>query len=92
MSSADILKPVKCCQKPLTFTPTHTGHHFRLSMAWQVADASTCYLMENFYWHYVKNRQTKTRSLQLAMQAVKAKKEHAHPYFWAPFVVMGDWR
>lgn len=59
---------------------------------WQVADASTCYLMENFYWHYTKNRQSKTRALQLAMQAIKAKKETAHPYYWAPFVVMGDWR
>jgi len=59
---------------------------------WQVSDESTCYFMENFYWHYVKNRQTKTRALQLAMQAVKARREYAHPFFWAPFVVMGDWR
>jgi|GEM_PF-4200476 len=59
---------------------------------WQVADESTCYLMENFYWHFVKNRQAKTRALQLAMQAVKARTEYAHPYYWAPFVVMGDWR
>lgn len=59
---------------------------------WQVSDESTCYLMENFYWHYVKNRQTKTRALQLAMQAVKARREWVHPFFWAPFVVMGDWR
>jgi CHAT domain-containing protein len=59
---------------------------------WKVADASTCYMMENFYWHYIQNRQTKTRALQLAMQAVRSKPEYAHPYFWAPFVVMGDWR
>lgn len=59
---------------------------------WQVADESTCYLMENFYWHFVKNRQTKARALQLAMQAVKAREKYAHPYFWAPFVVLGDWR
>ena len=59
---------------------------------WQVSDESTCYFMENFYWHYVKNRRTKTRALQLAMQAVKAKESYAHPYYWAPFVIMGDWR
>lgn len=59
---------------------------------WQMSDESTCYLMENFYWHYVINRQTKTRALQLAMQAVKTKEEYAHPYYWAPFVVIGDWR
>ena len=59
---------------------------------WKVADSSTAYLMENFYWHYVANRQTKGRSLQLAMQAVRAKNEYAHPYYWAPFVVMGEWK
>ena len=59
---------------------------------WAVPDKSTSYLMENYYWHYARNQQTKTRALQLAMQAVKAKPEYSHPHFWAPFVVMGDWR
>jgi len=59
---------------------------------WQVADESTCYLMENFYWHYVKNGRSKACALQLAMQAVKVQPEYAHPYYWASFVVMGDWR
>lgn len=58
---------------------------------WKVSDSSTAYLMENFYWHYVANRQSKGRALQLAMQAVRAKPEYAHPYYWAPFVVMGEW-
>lgn len=59
---------------------------------WKVSDSSTAYLMENFYWHYVANRQTKGRALQLAMQAVRSKPEYAHPYYWAPFVVMGEWK
>ena len=59
---------------------------------WKVADSSTAYLMENFYWHYVANRQTKGKAIQLAMQAVRAKPEYAHPYYWAPFVVMGEWQ
>lgn len=59
---------------------------------WKVADESTLYLMQNYYWHFVANKQCKTRALQLAMQAVKARPEYAHPYYWAPFVLMGDWR
>lgn len=59
---------------------------------WKVADSSTSTLMENFYWHYIQNNRTKTRSLQLAMQAVKSQPDFAHPFFWAPFVVIGDWR
>ncbi|MDP1817131.1 MAG: CHAT domain-containing protein [Leadbetterella sp.] len=68
------------------------GSASALLSLWQVADQSTCYFMENFYWHFVKNRQTKTRAAQLAMQAVKAKTEYSHPYFWGPFLVTGDWR
>ena len=59
---------------------------------WQVADKSTCLLMENFYWHYVKNNRSKTESLKLAMQSVRENPDLSHPYYWAPFVVMGDWR
>lgn len=59
---------------------------------WKVSDSSTACLMENFYLHYVTNRQTKGRSLQLAMQAVRAEPEYSHPYYWAPFVIMGEWQ
>ncbi len=59
---------------------------------WKVGDESTCQLMENYYWHFAKNMRTKTRALQLAMQALKSRPEFAHPRFWAPFVIMGDWR
>jgi CHAT domain-containing protein len=58
---------------------------------WKVSDSSTAHLMEIFYQHYVLHQQTKGKSLQLAMQAVRAKTEYSHPYYWAPFVVMGEW-
>ena len=70
----------------------HAGAAATMLSLWQVADATTCWLMENFYWHYARNQQSKTRGLQLAMQAIKAQEEHAHPFYWAPFVVIGDWR
>lgn len=59
---------------------------------WKVADESTMHLMQSYYFHFVANQQSKTHALQLAMQSVKARPEYAHPYYWAPFVLMGDWR
>jgi len=59
---------------------------------WQVPDSSTCDLMEQFYWHYVKNGRDKTFALQKAGQAVRNQEKYRHPYFWAPFVVMGEWK
>ena len=58
---------------------------------WKVADESTSMLMEQFYCQYAKG-QTKTRSLQLAMQGVRNHEKYRHPYYWAPFVVMGEWQ
>lgn len=69
-----------------------TGAASLLLSLWKVADESTLDLMQNYYRHFVSDQQTKTRALQLAMQAVKSKREYTHPYYWAPFVMMGDWR
>jgi len=70
----------------------YAGAAATLLSLWQVADPSTCLLMENFYWQYTQKNKTKTESLKLAMQAVKSEAGYSHPYYWAPFVVMGDWR
>jgi len=70
----------------------YAGAAAALLSLWQVADQSTCKLMEIFYWHYIKQNKSKTESLKLAMQTVKAKAQDSHPFYWAPFVVMGDGR
>lgn len=61
-----------------------------LASMWQVDDAATSLLMREFY----KNLKTmdKAESLQKAQAAVAAKPEYAHPYYWAAFVLLGDWR
>jgi tetratricopeptide (TPR) repeat protein len=70
----------------------HAGAASTMLSLWKVADASTCLFMENFYLDYVQDKHSKTRSHQLAMQFIKSNNEYAHPYYWAPFVVIGDWR
>lgn len=54
---------------------------------WRVADDSTLGWMQAFY-SALKAGQTKSAAVQTANgQSLKA---HAHPYFWAPFVLVGD--
>ncbi len=53
---------------------------------WDVHDRSTSELMRLFYTSYIRTGSA-TSSLQTAMQELR--KQYPHPYFWAPFVLIG---
>ena len=53
---------------------------------WDVHDRSTAVLMQKFYKNLIQTKNM-ARSLQSAMQELRA--ENPHPYFWAPFVLVG---
>jgi len=53
---------------------------------WDVHDQSTAKLMEAFYKNYMQNQNLAT-ALQSAM--CQLREENPHPYFWAPFVLVG---
>lgn len=56
---------------------------------WDVSDMSTAELMERFYY-YLNKGKTKSESLRLA--EIEMKEKYNHPFFWAPFIVIGDWK
>jgi CHAT domain-containing protein len=60
---------------------------------WSVADKSTADLMTDFYKRLLASKTaspaTAMRDAQLAM--ISGKKYSA-PFYWAPFVLVGDWR
>lgn len=53
---------------------------------WDVQDRSTSELMKSFYARLRQNSD-KAGALQDAMQELREK--HPHPYYWAPFVLIG---
>jgi len=53
---------------------------------WDVHDRSTAELMQEFYKGYIRGEPA-ALSLQRAMQNLR--REMPHPYFWAPFVLVG---
>jgi CHAT domain-containing protein len=57
---------------------------------WSVAAHSTMELMEEFY-RGLKEGKDKAAALQQAMIKIMKKQEYSHPYFWAPFILIGDW-
>jgi CHAT domain-containing protein len=62
-----------------------------IASLWSVNDVSTKETMQAFYKELLAG-QTKAESLRRAQLAVMHDPRFAHPYFWAPFVVLGDWR
>lgn len=70
-----------------------------LASLWRVADHSTAMLMADFYKQRGQGLTNKAEALRLAqLGMIHGKDNHsgqgswAHPYHWAPFVVMGNWR
>ena len=54
---------------------------------WAVHDQSTTAFMREMY-EQIKAGQSKRAALRRAQLAVK--EEYGHPYYWAPFVLMGE--
>lgn len=62
-----------------------------LASLWPVSDASTEKLMTRFYGD-LANGQNAQDAMRDAQRAVLANPATAHPYYWAPFNLIGNWR
>lgn len=60
---------------------------------WSVADKSTADLMTDFYRRLLSTTATNTASgsLRGAQLAMISGKKYSAPFYWAPFVLVGDW-
>jgi len=59
---------------------------------WQVTDKSTAELMAAFYRNWRSQKITKAEALQRAQLSLLRSNQWSHPFFWAPFVLVGDWK
>jgi CHAT domain-containing protein/Tfp pilus assembly protein PilF len=78
----------------LTRAFQYAGAKTVLSSLWSVSDESTAFLMKNFY-SFLKQGKTKAEALRLAqldMIRSESQKRYAHPFYWAGFVLNGDWK
>jgi CHAT domain-containing protein len=63
-----------------------------LATLWKVADSSTATLMGDMYRRRVQGGLSKIEALRQAQVAMAAQPRTAHPFYWAPFVLMGNWK
>jgi CHAT domain-containing protein/Tfp pilus assembly protein PilF len=58
---------------------------------WRVDDRGTLKLMEAFYAELEQGSDV-ARALQRAQQRLISEEDWSHPWYWAGFVLVGDWR
>jgi CHAT domain-containing protein len=64
-----------------------------LASLWTVDDRATAELMGHFYRGLLgPARLRPAAALRAAQEAVRSQKRWAHPYYWAGFVLHGDWK
>jgi CHAT domain-containing protein len=59
---------------------------------WKVDDSATAALMAHFYKEMFTNGKKPAAALRAAQQYISAQKRWQSPYFWAGFVLQGEWR
>jgi CHAT domain-containing protein len=65
-----------------------------IATLWAVEDDSTAIIMKHFYSERRdgKTKAAALRNAQLALLRGDGLDQFTHPYFWAPFVLMGNWQ
>ncbi|HEY9660295.1 MAG TPA: CHAT domain-containing protein [Allocoleopsis sp.] len=69
-----------------------SGARSTIATLWSVQDDSTSELMTQFYIQLQKPGITRAEALRQAQLSLLRSSNYQHPYHWAPFVLIGNWR
>jgi CHAT domain-containing protein/uncharacterized protein HemY len=68
----------------------YAGANSVLVSLWDVSDKSTAALMKTTYGNMSENHSDKAAALRNAKLKMIEESAYSHPYYWAPFVLIGD--
>ena len=68
-----------------------TGARSALAALWEVDDAATARLMPGFYQNLLEPGVNKAEALRLAQREIMSDRATVHPFYWAPFLLIGNW-
>lgn len=70
----------------------YAGARRVVASLWAVDDSATAELMTRFYRGLLRDRLPAAAALRAAQRELASHPQWAAPYFWAGFVLQGDWR
>ncbi|GAM09456.1 tetratricopeptide repeat protein 28 [Geobacter sp. OR-1] len=65
------------------------GAKSTLATLWEISDEVTAQLVQKFYNYLKQPRTSKASALQKAQMEIM--QSHSHPYYWSPFLLIGNW-
>jgi CHAT domain-containing protein len=69
-----------------------SGARSTVATLWQVNDESTAIFMTEFYRQLALSTISKAEALRNAQIILRQNRQYQNPYFWAPFVLVGNWQ
>ncbi|MFM9266281.1 CHAT domain-containing protein [Tychonema sp. BBK16] len=69
-----------------------SGARSTVASLWQVNDESTAIFMAEFYRQLALPNSTKAEALRNAQLVLLNNPLYKNPYFWAPFILVGNWQ
>ena len=69
-----------------------SGARSTIATLWTVQDDSTAQLMTEFYRRLSQSDISKAEALRQAQLFLLNNPKYNHPYYWSPFVLIGNWR
>ena len=69
-----------------------SGARSTIATLWAVRDNSTALLISEFYRGLIESKLTKAEALRQAQLSLLNHPQYNHPYYWSPFVLIGNWR
>jgi CHAT domain-containing protein len=67
------------------------GARSALATLWYISDLASGDLVTDFYRGLQSGGQSKAQALRAAQRALAGDPRFAHPAYWAPFLLIGDW-
>ena len=67
------------------------GARSTVATLWAVNDRSTAQLMSKFYQELTKKDITKAEAIRQAQISLLHTKEYKHPFYWAAYLLLGNW-
>lgn len=69
-----------------------SGARSTLGTLWHVNDQSTAIFMAEFYRQLAELKTSKAMAVRNAQLKLLENPKFQHPYFWAPFILVGNWQ
>ncbi len=75
----------------LSGVAVRAGARSTIGSLWHVDDQATASVMTKFYQEFTNPKLTKAEALRRAQLPLLKEAGYRHPYYWAPFILVGNW-